>query len=131
MQPLRLSLDDGDDAAGWRYRPGLIKRHGKAHNGVGDAILIVGHVSEKLGSQVWTRVVSGVRQKRRNIGRGASALKTGCLTTLVAATVGAIAGLVCGRRRAGWCVFVGVPGAILGLFIGLIVRLVVAGSLAD
>jgi len=114
MQPLRLSLDDGDDAAGWRYRPGLIKRHGKAHNGVGDAILIVGHVSEKLGSQVWTRVVSGVRQKRRNIGRGASALKTGCLTTLVAATVGAIAGWFAGADVLAGVFLLGCPARYLG-----------------
>lgn len=56
-QSLRLNLDDGDDAAGWRDRPGLVERHGEAHNAVGDAILIVGHVSEKLGPQVRTGVL--------------------------------------------------------------------------
>ncbi len=62
-------------------------------------------------------------------------MKTGCLTTLVAATVGAISGWFLGGDvlSAGGAgdVIVGSLGAILGLFIGLIVGLVVAGSLAD
>ena len=61
-------------------------------------------------------------------------MKAGCLTTLVAATVGAIAGWFVGADvlfGGVGGVFFGSFGAILGLLIGLIVGLVVAGSLAD
>jgi hypothetical protein len=62
-------------------------------------------------------------------------VKTGCLTTLVAAAVGAIAGWFVGAEAPffgsdGIVIFESL-GAILGLFIGLVVGLVVAGSLAD